>query len=344
MLRGPSSTVGPRLVALGGGTGLPVLLRGLKACLMVDAGPLPPGLDRDRLTAIVTVADDGGSSGRLRRDYGIAPPGDVRNCLLALANGEGTLAGLFGYRFNGGGEISGHNLGNLILAALTEMETRFEQAVERAGDLLAVCGRVLPATTQLVGLVAELEDGRLIQGESQIAAAQSRIRRVRLDPAGAPALPQALQAIAAADCIVIGPGSLYTSIIPVLLVEGVAGAIAASGARVVLVMNLMTEPGETDGLTAADHLLAVRAHVPTLPVHDVILNGSSVPEALRQRYAAEQAHPIEAETEALRALGCRAWAGDMLWEGPKIRHDPDKLALAVLHLAAQPRPRGEARP
>ena len=328
----------PRMVALGGGTGLPVLLRGLKDCLERD-GHSRSAVVRDRLTAIVTMADDGGSSGRLRRDYGMLPPGDIRNCLLALA-GAGSLADLFDHRFNGHGEISGHNLGNLILTALSQMETRFEQAVEKAGDLLAVWGRVLPATTTSVRLVADFEDGSRVVGESGIATARRRIRRVFLDPGRPPALPQALEAISAADCIVIGPGSLYTSIIPVLLVEGVAEAIAASGARVVVVMNLMTEPGETDGLTARDHLVALRAHAPALPVHDVIVNRSSVPAPLRQRYEAERAYPLAPGTRAIRALGCRPCAGDMLWDGPRIRHDPDKLARAVVRLAGQPRPVG----
>jgi uncharacterized cofD-like protein len=332
---------GPRVVALGGGTGLPVLLRGLKACLVPGTGAALSGDERDRLTAIVTVADDGGSSGRLRRDYGMLPPGDIRNCLLALTDGEGTLADLFGFRFNGRGEIAGHNLGNLILAALGQMESRFERAVERAGDILGVCGRVLPASTKRVTLVAEFEDGSRVEGESRIADAGRRIRRVHLEPSHAQALPQALEAISAADCVVIGPGSLYTSLIPVLLVEGLADAIFASGARVVLVMNLMTEPGETDGLTAPDHLLALCAHVRRLPVHDVILNDAAIPEDLRLHYAAEGARPVAPQADALRGLGCGTWTGDLLASGGKVRHDGQKLARAVLELAGQTRlPKG----
>lgn len=327
----------PRIVALGGGTGLPALLQGLKASMAAGSGGGPEG--RERLTAIVTVADDGGSSGRLRRAYGMLPPGDIRNCLLALSADQGTLAALFGYRFNGRGEVAGHSLGNLILAALGQMETRFERAVERAGDILGVSGRVLPATRGAIRLVAEFEDGTRMEGESRIASARRRIRRILLEPR-APALPQALKAIAGADCIVIGPGSLYTSLIPVLLVRGLDEAIAASGARVVLVMNLMTEVGETDSLTARDHLLALRAHAPRVRVHDVVLNGRPIPERLRRRYAAQAAFPLTAEPEGLRALGCQVWVGDLLAEGPKVRHDPRKLARAVLDLAA-PLPAGE---
>ena len=322
------------IVALGGGTGLPVLLQGLKASMA--AGAIGERGGRERITAIVTVADDGGSSGRLRRAYGMLPPGDIRNCLLALSPDEGTLAALFSYRFNGRGEVAGHSLGNLILAALGQMEGQFERAVERAGDILGVSGRVLPATRGAVRLVAEFEDGTRIEGESQIAAARRRIRRVQLAPQ-APALPQALEAIARADCIVIGPGSLYTSLIPVLLVGGLEGAIARSGARVVLVMNLMTEVGETDGLTARDHLLALQAHAPRVRVDDVVLNGRPIPERLLRRYAAEGAFPLAAEPDGLRALGCHVWVGDVLAEGGKVRHDPRKLAQAVLDAAAPPR-------
>jgi uncharacterized cofD-like protein len=296
----------------------------------------------DRVVAIVTVADDGGSSGRLRRAYGVLPPGDIRNCLLALAEGDGTLAALFGYRFNGHSEMTGHNLGNLILAALSQMECRFDRAVERASDMLAIRGRVLPATSAPVGLVAEFEDGTCVEGESRIASVGRRITCVRLQPARPAALPQALEAVAAADCIVLGPGSLYTSILPALLVDGMADAIGRSGARVALVMNIMTEPGETDDLDPEDHLSALRAHVPGLPVDDVILNDAPVPEPLRQRYAAEGARPLAVDPAALRRLGCGIWAGSLLARGDTVRHDPHKLARAVLEVAGRPRARGDA--
>jgi len=325
-----------RIVALGGGTGLPVVLRGLSASLAPADGDAREAPDRERLTAIVTVADDGGSSGRLRRAYGIRPPGDVRNCLLALSERPGTLASLFGYRFDGDGEVSGHNLGNLILAALSRMETGFERAVEAAGDILGVSGRVLPATARAVTLEAEFEDGTRIRGESRIAGQRRRIRRIRLRPEAAPALPQAVEAIAGADCVVLGPGSLYTSLIPVLLARGLADAIGASRARVVLVMNLMTEPGETDGHSAPDHLRALRAHLPGLPVHDVIVNASPLAERVRRRYAAQGAYPLSVEREALEAFGCRVRVANLLAAGPRVRHDAGRLARAILDLASEP--------
>jgi uncharacterized cofD-like protein len=331
----------PRIVALGGGTGLPALLRGLRQARRTGPGRAARE-DRECLTAIVTVADDGGSSGRLREAYGILAPGDIRNCLLALSDGDPTLATLFGYRFNGRGDVAGHSLGNLILAALSQLESRFDRAVDRAGDLLGAQGRVLPATSAAVGLVAELVDGSRVEGESRITTVGRPIRILRLEPCDAPPLPQALAAVEAADCVVIGPGSLYTSLIPVLLVRGLTDAIARSGARVVLVMNLMTQPGETNGYSARDHLRALRAHAP-IPVHDVILNDTAVPEALRQRYASEGAVPLTVEASALDAFGCGIWTGDLLAAGEQVRHDPQKLARAVLDVAARPWPaRGRA--
>jgi uncharacterized cofD-like protein len=291
-------------------------------------------MDRDRLTAIVTVADDGGSSGRLRRAYGMLAPGDVRNCLLALSEGADTVASLFGYRFDHRGEMSGHSLGNLMLAALSQIETGFEQAVERAGEILGITGRVLPATREAVGLDVEFEDGTRIEGESRIAGGCRRIRRIRLHPSGAPALPQALESIRRADCVVIGPGSLYTSLIPVLLTRGLVEAIADSGARVLLVMNLMTEPGETDGYSAADHLVALLAHAPGLRVHDVILNAVPPADPVRRRYAAQGAQPLPFEPGALEALGCRVCPANLLAPGAEVRHDALKLARAILDLAA----------
>ncbi|PYQ55277.1 MAG: hypothetical protein DMF78_02580 [Acidobacteria bacterium] len=329
----------PRIVALGGGTGLPVLLRGLRDALRAGeaTASTPPA---DVLTAVVSVADDGGSSGRLRRAYGMLAPGDIRNCLLALSEDEGTLNALFRYRFNGHGDVTGHSLGNLILAALSQMESRFDHAVERAAAMLAVRGRVLPATSHAVELVAEFDDGTCVEGESRIAAVRRRIRRVRLQPEPAPALPQALEAIGTADTVVIGPGSLYTSLVPVLMVQGMSDAIVRSGARVVLVMNLMTEPGETDGLTAEGHVLALRAHALGLAVHDVILNDAPVPEPARRRYAADGAYPLAADPAALSALGCHAWTSDLLADGGLARHDPNKLARAVLRLAEARRASG----
>ncbi len=322
-----------RVVALGGGTGLPILLQGLKAAFFPPGWTWIPARDRNRLTAIVTVADDGGSSGRLRQAYRVLAPGDIRNCLLALSGGDPTMGAIFNFRFNGDGEVGGHCLGNLILTALSQLESDFPKAIERASEILGIQGRVYPSTPDDVALLAEFADGNLMQGESRIASVCRPIRKLRLQPENARALPQARKAITAADLIVIGPGSLYTSLLPILLVRDLARAIAHSQARVVLVLNLMTEPGESDGYTAADSVLAIRRHAPQVPIHDVLFNSAPIPEELSEPYAAQGALPIPTKTEPLRALGCRTWGRDLLGVGPKIRHDPEKLALAVLELA-----------
>lgn len=327
-LRAEEQYNSPRIVALGGGTGLAVLLRGLRqSCFLsteVDAR------HNDRLTAIVTVADDGGSSGALRRAFRILAPGDVRNCLLALSDANPTLHALFSYRFSA--QLDGHHLGNLMLAALTLMQQDFVVAVEQVSELLNVRGRVLPATTDDVNLVAEFADGTHVVGESRIAKARRRIHRVRLLPTGARALPQALHAIAEADLVVIGPGSLYTSLIPTLLVKDLTRAIRESHAQVVLVMNLMTEPGETDGYSAADFILALRQHAPELPLHTVMLNKTHIPRQFALQYAARGSVPVMIEPQALEFLGCRPVLHDLIAQGPLIRHDPRKLAQALSDL------------
>ena len=322
-----------RIVAIGGGTGLPVVLEGLKHALYSELRSVRPDRDRDRLTAIVTVADDGGSSGRLRQAYGVLPPGDVRNCLLALADSNSTLAALFNYRFDGGDEVGGHSLGNLILTALSGLEKDFSKAIDRGGEILGIRGRVLPSTTEDVRLHAEFEDGSSIEGESRISSVPRTIRRVSIEPADAPAATAAIEAASRADLVVIGPGSLYTSLIPVLLVRGLQDAIERSGARVVLVMNLTTQPGETDGYTAADHLVAIRRHAPGLPIHDVLLNAATVPEDLARAYSDSHATPVAPNVELLRAMGHRPVLRELLGTGPKIRHDPHRLATAILEIA-----------
>jgi uncharacterized cofD-like protein len=325
-------------VALGGGTGLPVVLEGLKHALFTEPVEVLRELDRDRLTAIVTVADDGGSSGRLRRAYGVLPPGDIRNCLLALADRNSPFAPLFNYRFDGTNEVSGHSLGNLILTALSHLEKDFSKAIERGSEILAIRGRVFPVTTEDVRLCAQLEDGSWIEGESRFASVPRTIRRVFLEPREPEPLPQAVEAALSADIVVIGPGSLYTSLIPVLLIKELTDAIRLSGARVVLVMNLTTEPGETDGHTAADHLLAIRRHAPEMPVHNVLLNATPVPDEQVQAYAASGSVVVGSDVELLRALGHRPVVRELLGTGPKIRHDPHRLAGAILELVREARP------
>jgi uncharacterized cofD-like protein len=315
-----------RIVALGGGSGLPVVLRGLKQALF---RPGRAASDAS-LTAIVTVADDGGSTGRLRRTYGIPAPGDLRNCLVALSDAPG-LARLFALRFDGRGDIAGHSLGNLILAALCRLEGEFGRAVDSAAELLRVRGRVVPCTTEPVRLAAEFDDGRVVEGESEIPMVRRRIRRLSLRPEAPPAHPAAKEAIAAADLIVLGPGSLYTSLLPVLLVDDLRRALAQASARTVVVMNLMTETGETDGTSASGILGAIREHAPEVVIHDVLLNGALIPCERMMRYLAAGSAPIGYDLEAIRAFGCRPIERDLLSEGPLIRHDPDKLAAALLH-------------
>jgi uncharacterized cofD-like protein len=326
-MHAPHDATSPAIVALGGGTGLPLILSGLKLA----------GLPRERLTAIVTVADDGGSSGRLRREDGSPPPGDVRNCLVALAQADPAIVELFRYRFEGAGTLGGHSLGNIILAAYTIAEHDLAGAAERAAALLDARGRVFPATVEDVTLVAETADGRIVLGESAVASAGSPIRRVRLAPATARALPEAVQAIAEADLIVLSPGSLFTSLLPVLVVPGIAAAVTASRARVALVANLMTEPGETDGFRVSDLARAVLAHAPGLRIHDVLVNVAPLARNVTAHYARVDAEPIPVDADAIEALGPRVIAKRLLASGLGVRHDPRKLARELLRLARQAR-------
>jgi len=325
------------VVAIGGGTGLPILLRGLKASLFPRGHTWMPARDRECLKAIVTVADDGGSSGRLRESYRLPSPGDIRNCLLALAEDDSALAAIFGFRFNGKTDVGGHSLGNLILTALHQLERDFSAAVERGGEMLGIRGYVLPSTDESVTLRAEYEDGSRMEGETRIASVRRPIRRLSIEPERARALPQAREAVGAADLIVIGPGSLYTSLIAPLLLRDLGDDIAQSAARVVFVMNLMTQPGETDGYTAADHLVALRRHVPGIPIHSVILNTAPVPPEAAAYYGAQGSTAVATDAELLRTMGCQTVEEDLLGEGIQVRHDPGKLADAVLALAVENR-------
>ena len=304
-----------KIVALGGGTGLASVLRGLKP------------LDCD-ITAIVTVSDDGGSSGRLRKDMGILPPGDIRNCILALAEAEPDMASLFNHRFQKG-ELSGHNFGNLFLAAMTEMTGDFQLAIRTMSRILAVRGSVLPATLSDVSLLAVMEDGTEVAGEYNIPQARKRIRRLSIRPEDPPALDEAVKRIMEADGIVIGPGSLYTSIIPNLLVPGIQAAVARSPASKVYVCNIMTQPGETDGYAASDHVLALEAHAGKLFSH-VIVNTAAAPREIAERYALEERFQVAADCDALRERGYVPLTGGYLSRGDLARHDSVSLGQAIL--------------
>lgn len=313
-----------RVVALGGGTGLPVVLRGLARHVRPRRGRASVDL-----TAVVAMSDDGGSSGRLRRTRGLLPPGDVRNCLVALSSTRGALADVLQHRFAGRGSLAGHAMGNLLLAALTEMHGDFLEAIRSASRLLDVRGTVLPSTLEPVQLVAELEDGRRVVGERHLARTATRVRRVFLHPARPRAAEGVLEAIASADLVTFGPGSLYSSVLPNLLVEGVAEALQTTRARRVMVANLMTEPGETGGMTAVDHVRAVLEHAGAV-VDVALLNSAPFGAAPLDRYARAGAQPVRTDFARIRALGVVPVEADLLKTGTRLRHDAGKLGKALL--------------
>ena len=313
----------PRIGGIGGGTGLSTMLRGLKR-------------QSENITAVVTVADDGGGSGMLRADLGMPPPGDVRNCIQALANTEPTMEKLLAYRFTEG-SLRGQSFGNLFLAALNGMSETFDEAVRKMSEVLAITGRVLPVTNENVYLAAEFDDGSEVTGESHIADAKkardARIRRVRLIPERPAALPQVLEAIEAADMIVLGPGSLYTSIMPNLLTEGVAAAVAASDAFKVYVLNVMTQDGETEGYTASDHIGALFSNSGERLFDWCLANDRPIPERLLERYGAEGAEPVRVDEEAVSALGVGLLRAPVAgWASGYVRHEPEDLARELLRL------------
>ena len=315
-----------KIVAIGGGTGLPVVLEGLKRYLYPKNAQL-----YNKLTAIVTVADDGGSSGRLRKELNILPPGDIRNCLVALANTESFLSELLQYRFTKGRELNGHPVGNLLLAALANMTCDFQYAIDLMSTLLKACGRVVPSTLEKVELGAELKDGRIIWGETAIARSGG-IKRVFLRPENAQPLPFVLQTIATADAVIIGPGSLYTSLIPNLLIKGVVKAISSSPAKKICIMNLMTQPGETDGYTAEDHLDAISRHCGQTIFDYVVLNNNTLRADTLDRYKNEGSIPVTYNLRKIIKMGIIPVEGDVACQGKKIRHDPDKLAKLILKI------------
>ena len=311
-----------KIVAIGGGHGLSTMLRGLKR------------YTKD-ITAIVTVADDGGGSGMLREDLGILPPGDIRNCILALANTEPTMEQLLNYRFTEG-SLAGQSFGNLFLAAMDGISGSFDEAVHRMGEVLAITGRVLPATNQSVHLEAEFVNGSRVLGESKIFYAKKRndcrIRQVRLVPEHPKPLPESIEAIAQADLILLGPGSLYTSIIPNLLVDGVAEAIAKSRALKILVMNIMTQDGESDGYTGADHVRALLHHGAPGIIDVCIANNAVIGEAILAPYRQEGVEQLRLEREEIEAMGIQVEEYPMATGERYIRHDTYALASAIMEV------------
>jgi len=310
----------PRIVCIGGGTGLSTLLRGLKA-LPID------------LSVIVTVTDDGGSSGRLREELRALPPGDIRNCMMALSEDEHLMSQLFRFRFNSDGGLHNHSFGNLFLTAMAGVTGDFAVAVRLTSEVLAIKGVIYPSTNSNVRLRGELEDGSLVEGETRITAQRKRIRRIQLNPADAQPLPDALEAIAKADLITIGPGSLYTSLIPNMLVQQVTGAVRASQAKKIYIQNIMTQPGETDGYTAADHVVALAEHCEGILFPNVLLNDANPSVEVLEPYRAESAALVEIDRDRLRGLGLNLVERQLLADDSKIRHDPDRLARAVLEMA-----------
>lgn len=312
---------GPKIVALGGGTGLSTLLRGLKEY-------------SSNITAIVTVADDGGSSGRLRREIGVLPPGDIRNCVAALADDEEKLLSeLFQYRFESGDGLTGHSFGNLFLTAMTKLTGDLESAIAASSKVLAVRGQVLPATSSDVNLWAELTDGRIIEGESNIPHAGGKIARVGCTPANPPALPAAIKAIREADYIILGPGSLYTSIIPNLLVPEIRDAIAQAKVPRFYVCNVMTQPGETDNYTVADHIKAIDKTCGQRLFDAVIVNRQSPGERALIRYAQENSHPVFLDREEVAKLGRKIIAANIIDENIQtgyLRHNSQRLARVLV--------------
>jgi uncharacterized cofD-like protein len=322
---------GFRIVALGGGTGLSALLRGLKEHV-VRGDDKNPNAERpiSDLAAIVTVTDDGGSSGRLRRENRILPPGDIRNCMVALSKDEALLGRLFQYRFHAGRGLTGHNFGNLFLAALTHITGDFTEAIRESSRVLATRGRIFPSTLANVHLVATLTNGRRVRGETRITASRVPIRKLELSPKRVRPLPLAIEAIRKADLILLGPGSLYTSVLPNLLIPEVASAIAHAKAPRVYIANLMTQPGETAGYALSHHVRAIQLHATGKMVDYIVANRQAVSPRVARRYRAQGAEPVEVNLPELYKIGCRVVLDNLLDQHDVIRHDHKRLARLLL--------------
>lgn len=329
-LRGPLGDVyrrrqvlaqGPRIVAIGGGTGLSTLLRGLK-------------LYSSNITAIVTVSDDGGSSGKLIKEKGMIPPGDIRNCLVALADAEKSMTDLFQHRFtHQSGNLSGHSLGNLLIAALVDQSHGdFEKAVEQASDVLAIRGRVIPATLDTVRLRALLDNGTEICGETAIVEAGAKIRKIYLDPPDVSPREAALAAIREADMVCIGPGSVFTSIIPNLLVPGIAQALKETQAIKIYVCNVMTQPGESEGFSASQHVSAILTNTESRIFDYVLVNTGSPSESSLEKYRESGQFLVEPDIDRIRGMGFRPVTGSFTSDSNFVRHDPTKVAQRLMSL------------
>ena len=327
---------GLNLVAIGGGNGLSTLLSGLKKFVGTN---VENSAWIKKLSAIVAVSDDGGSSGRLRDELQMLPPGDIRNCMVALSEDSLLLSKLFQHRFRGDGELGGHSFGNLFLAALSEITGDFAEAVKLSSEILASKGHIYPATMADVRLTAELIDGSIVRGETNISKFGNSIKRLRLEPEDCHPLPEVLAAIYEADIITVGPGSLFTSLLPPILVKGVSEAIAASFATKFFICNLMTQPGETDGFSARKHLEIVKEYAPDIEFDYVIVNNHPISKAQSARYESEGAQQIGLHDSISPSTIEEAQIvyGNLLDDGEKVRHNPDKLAQVVLLCALQPR-------
>src|SRR3989338_8844882 len=310
---------GPRIVAIGGGTGLSVLLQGLKEYT-------------SNISAIVTVADDGGSSGRLRQEFDILPPGDIRNCLVALADAPMLMQDLFQFRFDSSSELSGHSFGNLFITVMTKLTGDFEKAVKESSRVLAIRGQVIPSTLKKISLVAKYKDGSTTEGEASIPKKKQPIAKISFKPQDAIATPEALKAISEAQAIILGPGSLYTSVIPNLLIKEIREAILASSALKIYISNVMTQPGETDGYTAYEHIKAIIEHSSPSIIDYCVVNSRLISQELREKYQQDNSFPVSVDLDKIRHAGYRVIEGDLINALDYVRNDSGKLAKIVMDL------------
>lgn len=311
---------GPKIVAVGGGTGLSMLLKGVKRIT-------------NNITAIVTVGDDGGSSGRLREEMGILPPGDIRNCIAALADDEDLVTKLFQYRFKTGEGLEGHSFGNLFLTALVAITGDMVSAVRESSNVLSIRGRVLPSTLDDMKLVAEMEDGRIIHGESNIPEAKGKVKRLFTDPENCRPLPEVIEAIKEADLIILGPGSLYTSVIPNLLIKEISQEIAASNAKKMYVCNIMTQPGETDDYSVASHVNTIISHAGSNKIMEAVLINDYLPENLAEKYKLADSFPVKLDSENVKATGVKIVSKKLIQDSKEglVRHSSNRVARAIYH-------------